>query len=47
MGEIVMSTKEQKMYDQAIQVMCKRLTIGEFAILIISHIVKLGELLKK
>lgn len=31
MGEIVMSTKEQKMYEQAIQVICKRLTTTEFA----------------
>ena len=31
MGEIVMSTKEQKIYEQAIQVICKRLTIVEFA----------------
>ena len=31
MGEIVMSTKEQKMYELAIQVICKRLTISEFA----------------
>ena len=33
MGEIVMSVKEQKIYDQAIQVICKRLTIDEFSIL--------------
>ncbi len=31
MGEIVMSKKDQKMYDQAIQVICKRLSIQEFA----------------
>ena len=31
MGEILMSKKEQKMYEQAIQVICKRLTIDEFS----------------
>ncbi|MGK0367126.1 MAG: hypothetical protein ACI9QD_000260 [Thermoproteota archaeon] len=31
MGEIFMSTKDQKIYDQAVQVICKRLTIVEFA----------------
>ncbi len=31
MGEIIMSTKEQKIYEQVIQVFCKRLTIVEFA----------------
>lgn len=31
MGEIVMSTKDQKVYDQAIQVLCKRLSIKEFS----------------
>ena len=31
MGEIVMSLKEQKIYEQAIQVICKRLSIVEFA----------------
>ena len=31
MGEVLMSTKEQKMYEQAIQVICKRLTIMEFS----------------
>lgn len=31
MGEIVMSTKDQKIYEQAQQVICKRLTITEFA----------------
>ena len=31
MGEIVMSTKDQKIYEQAMQVICKRLTISEFA----------------
>jgi hypothetical protein len=30
-GEIIMSTKEQKLYEQALQVICKRLTIDEFA----------------
>ena len=33
MGEIIMSFKDQKVYEQAIQVICKRLTIGEFATL--------------
>lgn len=33
MGEIVMSTKDQKIYEAAIQVICKRLTIKEFSIL--------------
>ena len=33
MGEIVMSKKEQKLYEQAVQVICERLTIVEFAIL--------------
>lgn len=31
MGEIIMSTKDQKIYEQALQVICKRLTISEFA----------------
>jgi len=31
MGEIVMSIKDQKVYEQAIQVICKRLTIVEFS----------------
>jgi len=31
MGEIIMSTKDQKTYEQALQVICKRLTISEFA----------------
>jgi hypothetical protein len=29
-GEIIMSKKEQKLYEQALQVICKRLTIDEF-----------------
>ena len=33
MGEIVMSRKEQKIYEQAMQVLCNRLTIDEFATL--------------
>jgi hypothetical protein len=31
MGEIVMSRKDQKLYELALQVICKRLTIDEFA----------------
>lgn len=34
MGEIVMSPKNQKMYELAVQVLCKRLSIVEFSILI-------------
>lgn len=34
MGEITMSVKEQKIFEQSMQVICKRLTIVEFATLI-------------
>ena len=34
MGEIIMSTKDQKVYELAVQVLCKRLTITEFSFLI-------------
>lgn len=34
MGEIIMSTRDQKVYELAVQVLCKRLTITEFSVLI-------------
>jgi len=34
MGEVVMSKHDQKMYELAIQVLCKRLTIVEFSVLV-------------